>query len=158
LAVAFRDRTVSSCHGRFAQVVSQRAGSCDSPLSFRFGPGSSKLIQIVTDGDADLATYATEYFPEAMHTMDVMHVIEKRDVDRDDAATPGVVGAASCRAGGSARTPSPSVRPCRRKSADSVCRARVRKWQSMGTSPCVHHSIHTSLAFHIVSLSAGSSV
>jgi len=42
-----------------------------------FGPGSGKLIQIVTDGDPDLATYATEYFPEAMHTMDVMHVIEK---------------------------------------------------------------------------------
>ena len=42
-----------------------------------FGPGSGKLIQIVTDGDPDLATYATEYFPGAMHTMDVMHVIEK---------------------------------------------------------------------------------
>jgi hypothetical protein len=28
---------VSSCHGRFAQVVSQRAGSCDSPRSFRQG-------------------------------------------------------------------------------------------------------------------------
>ena len=42
-----------------------------------FCPGAGKLIQIVTDGDPDLATYATEYFPEAMHTMDVMHVIEK---------------------------------------------------------------------------------
>ena len=42
-----------------------------------FGPASGKLIQIVTDGDPDLATYATEYFPGAMHTMDVMHVIEK---------------------------------------------------------------------------------
>jgi len=42
-----------------------------------FGPGSGKLIQIVTDGHPDLATYATEYFSEAMHTMDVMHVIEK---------------------------------------------------------------------------------
>jgi hypothetical protein len=42
-----------------------------------FGPGAGKLIQIVTDGDSDLATYAAEYFPEAMHTMDVMHVIEK---------------------------------------------------------------------------------
>jgi hypothetical protein len=42
-----------------------------------FGPGAGKLIQIVTDGDPDFATYATEYFPEAMHTMDVMHVIEK---------------------------------------------------------------------------------
>lgn len=42
-----------------------------------FGPGCGKLIQIVTDGDSDFATYAAEYFPDAMHTMDVMHVIEK---------------------------------------------------------------------------------
>jgi hypothetical protein len=42
-----------------------------------FAPDSGKLIQIVTDGDPDLDTYATEFFPEAMHTMDVMHVIEK---------------------------------------------------------------------------------
>lgn len=42
-----------------------------------FGAGSGKLIQIVTDGDLDLETYAAEYFPTAMHTMDVMHVIEK---------------------------------------------------------------------------------
>lgn len=42
-----------------------------------FGPGCGKLIQIVTDGDPDFATYAAEYFPDVMHTMDVMHVIEK---------------------------------------------------------------------------------
>lgn len=42
-----------------------------------FGAESGKLIQIVTDGDLDLATYVAEYFPTAMHTMDVMHVIEK---------------------------------------------------------------------------------
>lgn len=42
-----------------------------------FGPGAGKLIQIVTDGDLDLETYTAEYFPEAMHTIDVMHVIEK---------------------------------------------------------------------------------
>lgn len=42
-----------------------------------FGPGAGKLIQIVTDGDPDLATYTAEHFPEAMHTIDVMHVIEK---------------------------------------------------------------------------------
>ena len=42
-----------------------------------FGPGSGKLIQIVTDGDPDLATYTAEYFPTAMHTIDVIHVIEK---------------------------------------------------------------------------------
>ncbi len=42
-----------------------------------FGPGSGKLVQIVTDGDLDLAAYVREYFPTAMHTIDVMHVIEK---------------------------------------------------------------------------------
>lgn len=42
-----------------------------------FGPDSGKLVQIVTDGDLDFDTYVTEYFPNAMHTMDVMHVIEK---------------------------------------------------------------------------------
>lgn len=42
-----------------------------------FGPGSGKLIQIVTDGDLDLATYTSEYFPDALHTIDVMHVTEK---------------------------------------------------------------------------------
>ncbi|HYW31277.1 MAG TPA: hypothetical protein VE869_07180 [Gemmatimonas sp.] len=42
-----------------------------------FGPGSDKLVQIVTDGDLDFDAYVTEYFPTAMHTMDVMHVIEK---------------------------------------------------------------------------------
>ncbi|MFH1344331.1 MAG: hypothetical protein ABIL01_24505 [Pseudomonadota bacterium] len=42
-----------------------------------FAPGSGKLIQIVTDGDLDFDVYVSEYFPEAMHTMDVMHVIEK---------------------------------------------------------------------------------
>jgi hypothetical protein len=42
-----------------------------------FGPGSGKLVQIVTDGDLDFDSYVTEYFPEAMHTIDVMHVTEK---------------------------------------------------------------------------------
>lgn len=42
-----------------------------------FGPGSGKLVQIVTDGDLDLADYTAAHFPEAMHTIDVMHVIEK---------------------------------------------------------------------------------
>lgn len=39
--------------------------------------GSRKLIHLVTDGDLDLACYAAEYFPEAIHTVDVMHVSEK---------------------------------------------------------------------------------
>ena len=41
-----------------------------------FGPGSGKLIQIVTDGDNDLERYINEYFPEAKHTIDVYHVTE----------------------------------------------------------------------------------
>ena len=42
-----------------------------------FAPESGRLIQIVTDGDLDLDCYAKRYFPEAIHTIDVMHVIEK---------------------------------------------------------------------------------
>ena len=42
-----------------------------------FGPKSGKRIQIVTDGDESFAQYASEFFPEAIHTLDVMHVMEK---------------------------------------------------------------------------------
>ena len=42
-----------------------------------FGPDSGKLVQMVTDGDLDLACYAKEFFPDAIHTVDVMHVLEK---------------------------------------------------------------------------------
>jgi hypothetical protein len=42
-----------------------------------FTPASGRLIQLVTDGDNDLDCYAKRYFPEAIHTIDVMHVIEK---------------------------------------------------------------------------------
>jgi hypothetical protein len=42
-----------------------------------FPPGTKKTIQIVTDGDNDLARYIAELFPNALHTIDVMHVIEK---------------------------------------------------------------------------------
>lgn len=41
-----------------------------------FSPESGKLIQIVTDGDNDLERYISEYFPEAIHTIDVYHVTE----------------------------------------------------------------------------------
>jgi hypothetical protein len=41
-----------------------------------FGEGSGKLVQIVTDGDEDLATYAKAFFPGAIHTIDVFHVVE----------------------------------------------------------------------------------
>jgi hypothetical protein len=41
-----------------------------------FGPGSGKVIQILTDGDPDLAIYVKQYFPEAIHTLDVIHALE----------------------------------------------------------------------------------
>jgi hypothetical protein len=41
-----------------------------------FTTDSGKVVQIVTHGDDDLATYGKEFFPEALHTVDVMHVIE----------------------------------------------------------------------------------
>jgi len=41
-----------------------------------FGPQSGKPVQIVTDGDNDLQRYIEELFPEAIHTVDVYHVIE----------------------------------------------------------------------------------
>lgn len=41
-----------------------------------FAAGSSKMIQIVTDGDEDLATYRARYFPHAIHTLDVYHALE----------------------------------------------------------------------------------
>jgi len=42
-----------------------------------FTPESGRLIQLVTDGDNDLDCYAKRYFPKAIHTIDVMHVVEK---------------------------------------------------------------------------------
>jgi len=42
-----------------------------------FTKESGKLIQIVTDGDEDLARYVAEFFPEAIHTLDVLHVVER---------------------------------------------------------------------------------
>ena len=42
-----------------------------------FPPGTRRVVQVVTDGDNDLARYVAELFPDAIHTIDVMHVIEK---------------------------------------------------------------------------------
>jgi hypothetical protein len=42
-----------------------------------FEPGSGKTIQLVTDGERCFASYKTRWFPEATHTVDVMHIIEK---------------------------------------------------------------------------------
>ncbi len=41
-----------------------------------FDKESGKVVQIVTDGDKDLALYVEELFPEAKHTIDVFHVVE----------------------------------------------------------------------------------
>ena len=42
-----------------------------------FPPGTTRTVQIVTDGDNDFARYAAELFPDAIHTIDVAHVVEK---------------------------------------------------------------------------------
>ena len=42
-----------------------------------FAPGSGKMIQLLTDGDNDLAYYKAQFFPEALHTIDALHVVEK---------------------------------------------------------------------------------
>lgn len=42
-----------------------------------FTKESGRLVQLVTDGDTDLDCYAKRYFPDAIHTLDIMHVIEK---------------------------------------------------------------------------------
>lgn len=41
-----------------------------------FHLGSGKHVQLVTDGDEDLERYAGEFFPEAQHSLDVIHVVE----------------------------------------------------------------------------------
>lgn len=41
-----------------------------------FTEDSGKTIQIVTDGDKDFEDYIEDFFPEAIHTIDIMHVIE----------------------------------------------------------------------------------
>ncbi len=41
-----------------------------------FQEHGGKLVQVVTDGDNDLERYVGEFFPEAIHTVDVFHVIE----------------------------------------------------------------------------------
>jgi len=41
-----------------------------------FDNKSGKLIQVVSDGDNDLERYVKEFFPGAIHTMDIFHVTE----------------------------------------------------------------------------------
>jgi hypothetical protein len=42
-----------------------------------FPVDSGKTVQVVTDGDPDLERYCRDYFPEARHTLDVIHAVEK---------------------------------------------------------------------------------
>jgi hypothetical protein len=42
-----------------------------------FTEESGKPVQLVTDGDQDLERYGPEFFPGAIHTTDIVHVIEK---------------------------------------------------------------------------------
>lgn len=42
-----------------------------------FGSDSGKLVQVVTDGDRDLRDLCSEFFPEAEHTIDFYHVLER---------------------------------------------------------------------------------
>ena len=46
----------------------KKRGFCKDP---------DKLVQVVFDGDNDLKHYCLEYFPNAIRTIDIMHVIEK---------------------------------------------------------------------------------
>lgn len=41
-----------------------------------FHQDSGKTVQLVTDGDTDLSYYAKEFFPKAIHTLDVIHAVE----------------------------------------------------------------------------------
>lgn len=42
-----------------------------------FPPGTRKNVQLLTDGDEALQLYIDELFPNAIHTVDIVHVIEK---------------------------------------------------------------------------------
>jgi len=42
-----------------------------------FPPGTRKIVQVLTDGDEALQLYTKEMFPNAIHTVDIVHVIEK---------------------------------------------------------------------------------
>ena len=42
-----------------------------------FPPGTRRTVQVLTDGDPDLALYVAELFPDAIHTLDVIHAVEK---------------------------------------------------------------------------------
>ncbi len=41
-----------------------------------FPKGCAKVTQLVTDGDEDLERYRTEFFPDSIHTLDIMHALQ----------------------------------------------------------------------------------
>jgi hypothetical protein len=68
-----RNKRVYASHAPKRHVIAIARREADKR---GFGRDSGKLVQIVTDGDNDLAHYLTEFFPEAKHTIDVYHVTE----------------------------------------------------------------------------------
>lgn len=42
-----------------------------------FPPGTPRTVQVLTDGDRHLEVWIKRLFPDAIHTIDVMHVVEK---------------------------------------------------------------------------------
>jgi hypothetical protein len=42
-----------------------------------FPPGTPRTVQVLTDGDRHLEVWIRRLFPDAIHTIDVMHVVEK---------------------------------------------------------------------------------
>jgi hypothetical protein len=117
-----------------------------------FGPDSGKLVQIVTDGDLDLACYAKEFFPDAIHTVDVMHVLEKLwsageclhregskelqkwfDTQRDKLYD-GKVGCARklCKVANASASKPTNQHPCRISSR--TLSNHWRKWRDLGRS------------------------
>lgn len=68
-----RNKKVYASHAPKRHVVAIARREADKRS---FGRESGKLVQIVTDGDNDLERYIEEFFPEAIHTIDVYHVTE----------------------------------------------------------------------------------
>ena len=52
----------------FARAQAKRRG---------FGPDSTRQVELLTDGDNDLARLGAEYLPHARHTIDAFHVFER---------------------------------------------------------------------------------
>ena len=68
-----RHKKVYASHAPKRHVVAIARREADKRS---FGRDNGRLVQIVTDGDNDLERYIEEFFPEAIHTIDVYHVTE----------------------------------------------------------------------------------